>query len=109
MQADDVITRVEKRIAMVTHLPEDNGEGLQILHYEAGQARCRKSPSLVKAEQRMRLQSLKMPDSQSPRRSEQHAAVHLSCSACKPDCPWSHRGGAPEDLAPKRRRELGCA
>ena len=39
-QADDVITRVEKRIAMVTHLPEDNGEGLQILHYEAGQARC---------------------------------------------------------------------
>ncbi len=40
VQADDVITRVEKRIAMVTHLPEDNGEGLQILHYEAGQARC---------------------------------------------------------------------
>ena len=39
MQADDVIARVEKRIAMVTHLPEANGEGLQILHYQSGQAR----------------------------------------------------------------------
>ena len=38
-QADEVITRIEKRIAMVTHLPEDNGEGLQILHYTNGQAR----------------------------------------------------------------------
>ena len=57
VQADDVITRVEKRIAMVTHLPEDNGEGLQILHYEAGQARCPISAEVMKAEQRMRLQN----------------------------------------------------
>ena len=55
VQADDVITRVEKRIAMVTHLPEDNGEGLQILHYEAGQARCPHLPR--KAEQWMWSQS----------------------------------------------------
>jgi len=40
-----VITRLEKRIAMVTHLPEENGEGLQILHYENGQARPWPAPA----------------------------------------------------------------
>lgn len=34
---DEVITRVEKRISLVTMLPEDHGEGLQILHYQNGQ------------------------------------------------------------------------
>ena len=32
-----MIKRVERRISIVTHLPEVNGEGLQILHYESGQ------------------------------------------------------------------------
>lgn len=34
---DAVIERIEKRISLVTHLPEDHGEGLQILHYQNGQ------------------------------------------------------------------------
>lgn len=34
---DEVITRIEKRISLVTMLPEDHGEGLQILHYQDGQ------------------------------------------------------------------------
>eukprot|EP00884_Botryococcus_braunii_P010480 jgi/Botrbrau1/19433/Bobra.0338s0056.1 len=36
-QEDAVIERIEKRISLVTHLPEDHGEGLQVLHYQAGQ------------------------------------------------------------------------
>ena len=32
-----MIKRIERRISIVTHLPEVNGEGLQILHYESGQ------------------------------------------------------------------------
>lgn len=34
---DEVIARIEKRISMVTMLPEDNGEGMQILRYVDGQ------------------------------------------------------------------------
>ncbi len=36
-QEDDVIKTIERRISFVTHIPEVNGEGLQILHYEDGQ------------------------------------------------------------------------
>jgi prolyl 4-hydroxylase len=36
-QEDEIIKRIERRISMVTHLPEVNGEGIQILHYEDGQ------------------------------------------------------------------------
>ncbi len=32
-----MIQGIERRISMITHLPEVNGEGLQILHYEDGQ------------------------------------------------------------------------
>lgn len=35
--ADDVVSRVEKRLAHVTMLPVDNGEAMQILRYEIGQ------------------------------------------------------------------------
>lgn len=35
--ANDVISRVEKRIAHVSFIPVENGEGIQILHYEDGQ------------------------------------------------------------------------
>ncbi|CAO2820880.1 unnamed protein product [Amaranthus hypochondriacus] len=34
---DDVISRIEARIAAWTFLPEENGEAMQILHYELGQ------------------------------------------------------------------------
>eukprot|EP00884_Botryococcus_braunii_P003573 jgi/Botrbrau1/13216/Bobra.9_1s0007.1 len=34
---DAVISRIEKRLSLATHLPEDHGEGLQILHYQNGQ------------------------------------------------------------------------
>eukprot|EP00245_Coleochaete_scutata_P012934 TRINITY_DN5118_c0_g1_i1.p1 TRINITY_DN5118_c0_g1~~TRINITY_DN5118_c0_g1_i1.p1 ORF type:complete len:273 (+),score=58.17 TRINITY_DN5118_c0_g1_i1:96-914(+) len=34
---DDVIKDIEKRIAAFTFIPEDHGEGLQVLHYEEGQ------------------------------------------------------------------------
>jgi prolyl 4-hydroxylase len=34
---DEVIERIEKRISLVSHIPEENGEGLQILHYTNGQ------------------------------------------------------------------------
>ncbi|KAI8533812.1 hypothetical protein RHMOL_Rhmol10G0038400 [Rhododendron molle] len=34
---DDIVAGVEARIAAWTFLPEDNGESLQILHYEHGQ------------------------------------------------------------------------
>ena len=87
VQADDVITRVEKRIAMVTHLPEDNGEGLQILHYEAGQARCHRSALLGKAEQRMWLQSccgcltLSLPGTQSSTQLCTYPALPASLTA----------------------------
>lgn len=37
VQEDEVIQAIERRISMITHLPEVNGEGLQILHYEDGQ------------------------------------------------------------------------
>ncbi|EIE19822.1 hypothetical protein COCSUDRAFT_25518 [Coccomyxa subellipsoidea C-169] len=36
-EEDEVIQGIERRISMITHLPEVNGEGLQILHYEDGQ------------------------------------------------------------------------
>ncbi len=36
-QEDEVIKGIERRISFVTHIPEVNGEGLQILHYEDGQ------------------------------------------------------------------------
>ncbi|CAN6457572.1 unnamed protein product [Victoria cruziana] len=34
---DDVVTRIEKRIAEVSFVPVENGEGLQVLHYKAGE------------------------------------------------------------------------
>lgn len=34
---DDIVTRIEKRLALVTMIPEENGESLQILRYEDGQ------------------------------------------------------------------------
>ncbi|RLN29806.1 hypothetical protein C2845_PM05G16120 [Panicum miliaceum] len=34
---DKVIRRIEKRIADYTSIPVENGEGLQVLHYELGQ------------------------------------------------------------------------
>ncbi|XP_051149962.1 probable prolyl 4-hydroxylase 3 [Andrographis paniculata] len=34
---DEIITRIERRIADFTFLPEENGEGLQVLYYEVGQ------------------------------------------------------------------------
>ncbi|XP_070051880.1 probable prolyl 4-hydroxylase 7 isoform X2 [Nicotiana tomentosiformis] len=34
---DEVIVNVETRIAAWTFLPEENGESIQILHYENGQ------------------------------------------------------------------------
>ncbi|BDA51130.1 probable prolyl 4-hydroxylase 7 [Coccomyxa sp. Obi] len=36
-EEDSIIQGIERRISMITHLPEVNGEGLQILHYEDGQ------------------------------------------------------------------------
>ncbi|XP_052727111.1 probable prolyl 4-hydroxylase 10 isoform X2 [Vigna angularis] len=34
---DKTVRNIEKRIADFTHIPVENGEGLQILHYEVGQ------------------------------------------------------------------------
>ena len=34
---DDIVTRIEKRLAHVTMIPEENGESLQILKYINGQ------------------------------------------------------------------------
>ncbi|XP_042468473.1 probable prolyl 4-hydroxylase 7 [Zingiber officinale] len=34
---DEIVARIEKRIAAWTFLPEENGESFQILHYEHGQ------------------------------------------------------------------------
>lgn len=34
---DEVLASVEKRIAQVSHIPEENGEGMQVLHYVNGQ------------------------------------------------------------------------
>nr|GMC57449.1 probable prolyl 4-hydroxylase 8 [Ipomoea batatas]GMC62597.1 probable prolyl 4-hydroxylase 8 [Ipomoea batatas] len=34
---DQVITNIEKRISHFTHIPVENGESLQVLHYEVGQ------------------------------------------------------------------------
>jgi len=34
---DDVIAKLEAKIAEASQIPEDNGEGIQILHYEIGQ------------------------------------------------------------------------
>nr|GEV58293.1 probable prolyl 4-hydroxylase 10 [Tanacetum cinerariifolium] len=34
---DETVTAIEKRIADFTFLPVENGEGLQVLHYEVGQ------------------------------------------------------------------------
>ncbi|KAK9805139.1 hypothetical protein WJX72_001482 [[Myrmecia] bisecta] len=34
---DEVIDRIEKRIAHVSHVPAENGEGMQVLHYVDGQ------------------------------------------------------------------------
>ncbi|KAL3132857.1 hypothetical protein ABBQ38_006782 [Trebouxia sp. C0009 RCD-2024] len=34
---DPVLAAVEKRIAQVSHIPEENGEGMQVLHYVNGQ------------------------------------------------------------------------
>jgi prolyl 4-hydroxylase len=36
-QEDDVISRIEKRVAQVTMIPLENQEGLQVLHYHDGQ------------------------------------------------------------------------
>eukprot|EP01121_Diplochlamys_sp_Union-15-3_P009651 TRINITY_DN2634_c0_g1_i4.p1 TRINITY_DN2634_c0_g1~~TRINITY_DN2634_c0_g1_i4.p1 ORF type:complete len:132 (+),score=26.64 TRINITY_DN2634_c0_g1_i4:361-756(+) len=37
MRADPVVQDIEKRIALWTHLPEENGEALYVLRYEKGQ------------------------------------------------------------------------
>mmetsp|Transcript_36236 Transcript_36236/g.107015 ORF Transcript_36236/g.107015 Transcript_36236/m.107015 type:complete len:183 (+) Transcript_36236:202-750(+) len=37
MGEDDVISRIENRVAQVSMIPKENQEGLQILHYEHGQ------------------------------------------------------------------------
>ena len=34
---DEVITKIEKRVAQVTMIPVENQEGLQVLHYKDGQ------------------------------------------------------------------------
>lgn len=34
---DKIVRRIEKRIADFAHLPEENGEGLHVLHYNVGQ------------------------------------------------------------------------
>lgn len=34
---DDIISRIEKRVAQVTMIPIENHEGLQVLHYRDGQ------------------------------------------------------------------------
>eukprot|EP00884_Botryococcus_braunii_P010199 jgi/Botrbrau1/19180/Bobra.0077s0088.2 len=34
---NEVITRIEKRIAVATNLPQENGEAIQVLHYQDGQ------------------------------------------------------------------------
>lgn len=36
-QYDEVVAKIEKRLSMITMLPEENGEGLQILRYVDGQ------------------------------------------------------------------------
>lgn len=36
LQEDDFIARIEKRISLLTSYPIENGEGLQVLHYEVG-------------------------------------------------------------------------
>ncbi len=36
-QEDKILAAIEKRIAMVTMLPEENGEGIQVLNYVNGQ------------------------------------------------------------------------
>ena len=37
---DDVVTRIEHRIARVSGVPFKNGESLQILHYGARSSHC---------------------------------------------------------------------
>lgn len=34
---DEIIAAVEKRVSLVSHLPVENGEGMQVLHYKDGQ------------------------------------------------------------------------
>ncbi|XP_002978409.2 probable prolyl 4-hydroxylase 3 [Selaginella moellendorffii] len=34
---DEIISRIEERIAKFTFIPKEHGEGLQVLHYEVGQ------------------------------------------------------------------------
>ncbi|XP_078436846.1 putative prolyl 4-hydroxylase 6 [Wolffia australiana] len=34
---DEVVSRIERRLAIWTFLPEENGESIQVLHYEIGQ------------------------------------------------------------------------
>lgn len=34
---DPIVARIERRIAKATHIPEENGEGMQILRYKDGQ------------------------------------------------------------------------
>lgn len=31
---NELVKRIEERVAMVTMLPADNAEGMQVLHYE---------------------------------------------------------------------------
>lgn len=37
LQQDEIVRKIEERIAIWTFLPEENGESIQILHYEHGQ------------------------------------------------------------------------
>ena len=34
---DEIVDRIEARIAKYTAIPKENGEGLQILHYQVSQ------------------------------------------------------------------------
>jgi prolyl 4-hydroxylase len=34
--ADAVVARIERRLALITHIPVENGEALQVLHYTGG-------------------------------------------------------------------------
>lgn len=45
---DEIVDRIEARIAKYTAIPKENGEGLQILHYQVSQLwKFRLAPSSV--------------------------------------------------------------
>ncbi|KAL3636607.1 putative prolyl 4-hydroxylase 7 [Castilleja foliolosa] len=36
-RTDEIVSGIEAKIAAMTFLPQENGEGMQILHYDLGQ------------------------------------------------------------------------